>query len=164
MSDNIRIVSAKVLSSLFFLASLIGCSDPDSPITPSPIPEASSAESSPSTDGDWKIKSATMAGTALPSSATDTITLKLSSENYVATIDGAPDKGTCDVDRKATPNQMTIKGTEGTNAGKTFLAIFDFPDTSTMRICYDLTGTAFPVSFTSTAENHFYLVTYVRQQ
>jgi hypothetical protein len=59
---------------------------------------------------------------------------------------------------------MPIKGTEARNAGKTFLAIFDFPDASTMRVCYDLTGTAFPLSFTSTAENHWYSVTYVRQQ
>jgi uncharacterized protein (TIGR03067 family) len=105
-----------------------------------------------------------MAGTALPSPATDAITLTLTGENYVVTVGDKPDKGTCTVDRIVAPNQMTIKGTDGPNAGKTFLAIFDFPDISTMRVCYDLTGTAFPRSFTSTAENHLYSVTYVRQQ
>jgi hypothetical protein len=57
---------------------------------------------------------------------------------------------------------MTIMGTEGPNAGKTILTIFDFPDATRMRVCYDLTGAAFPSRFESTAENGLFLVIYER--
>lgn len=116
-----------------------------------------------STDGVWKVKSALIAGQPFPPQVTETFTLTMTGDEYLVMVGDKPDKGSCSVNREVTPIQMTIKGTEGPNAGNTLLAICEFPDESTMRVCYDLTGKAFPESFESTAENKQYLVVYVRK-
>lgn len=61
---------------------------------------------------------------------------------------------------------MTIKSTEGPNKGKTFPAIYEMGrngDTDTLRICYDLSGKAFPAGFNSPKGSMHYLVGYRRQ-
>jgi uncharacterized protein (TIGR03067 family) len=116
----------------------------------------------PSHEGTWIATSATLAGSPFPSSVTDTISLVASGEQYEVKVGGKADKGTCIADRRTSPNRMTITGIEGPNAGKTFLAVFDFPDPTQMRICYDLNGTAFPTAFESTTENGWFLVSYKR--
>src|SRR6185436_6331 len=42
------------------------------------------------------------------------------------------------------------------------LGIYEMKDASSMRVCYDLSGTAFPAKFESTAEAGHYLVEYRR--
>ena len=115
------------------------------------------------TEGTWKMKSATMAGTPFPDAVADSISLKLAGDTYLVMVGESPDKGTCKVDTSTNPMLMTIVGTEGPNAGKTILAIFEMPEPSTLRVSYDLSGMAFPTSFESTAENGYYSATYVRQ-
>jgi len=115
------------------------------------------------TDGAWKVISATIAGQALPPEAAQAIALTLTNDQYLVNVGGAIDKGTFTTDLSTTPNRMTIKGTEGPNAGKTMLTIFDAPDAQTMRLCYDLEGKKFPQLFESTVENKYFFVTYVRQ-
>jgi len=113
-------------------------------------------------EGMWKATAATVAGNAFPSAVTDTISLQLAGTTYEVNVGGKLDKGTCTMDRSVTPWRMTIKGTEGPNAGKTLLAIFDFPKQDELRICYDLKGAAFPASFESTRENGWFLAVYQR--
>ncbi len=156
-----------LLSSLLFLG---GCSDvnspPDSQSTPATAletPNVKAANShSPSHEGNWKATAATLAGAPFPSSVTDSIALTVTGEQYEVNVGGNPDKGKCTVDRTTSPNRMTITGTDGPNAGKTFLAVFDFPEANQMRVCYDLTGAAFPNTFKSTADNGLFLVVYSR--
>jgi uncharacterized protein (TIGR03067 family) len=114
-------------------------------------------------EGRWATASATLAGTPFPKSVTDTISLELTGDAYKVDVGGKPDRGTCTIDLEQSPHRMTIKGIEGPNAGKTMLAIFDFPNPQEMRVCYDLQGKQFPAGFSSTAEDGFYLVVYTRQ-
>ncbi len=188
MSNAYRKVSSAILS-LSFSVLVSGCAESE-PAAKTPSPSVASTEqmvtpvatempgtetppaaetvattqTEPSTDGVWKVQLATMAGTPLPTAITDTISLTLTGDNYLVKVGESPDKGTCIVNRSVTPYQMTITGIEGPNAGKTLLAVFDFPDAATMRVCYDLKGAAFPSSFDSTAENTLYSVIYVRSQ
>ena len=159
-----------ILALLSWLLFLGGCSDlnssPDTQSTPTTAvdtPNVNTANShSPSHEGNWKATAATLAGAPFPSSLTDSIALSVTGEQYEVNVGGNPDKGKCTVDRTTSPNRMTITGTDGPNAGKTFLAVFDFPEPTQMRVCYDLTGAAFPNTFESTADNELFLVVYSR--
>jgi uncharacterized protein (TIGR03067 family) len=147
-----------------------GCSDAASPPIAGPagtkaadslrVDEADS--NSPPYEGHWTANSATLAGKALPRVITDSIELAVTGVQYEVNVGGRTDKGTCTVDRETSPNRMTITGTDGPNAGKKILTIFDFPEATQMRVCYDLTGTAYPDRFESTAENGLFLVIYER--
>jgi len=156
----------RFLPVLFFAAMLLaGCDKPVS--SPEPKPATSAAPvaetpKSPSQEGQWQATSAVLAGTAFPDEVTATIKMKLTGDLYEVAVGETMDKGTCTVDDSQSPMQMTIVGTVGPNNGKTFLAVFDFPNDNEMRVCYDLTGNTFPKVFASTAENGLYLATYSR--
>lgn len=119
---------------------------------------------SSSNQGNWQAVEAILAGTPFPGSVTDGIKLSINGAEYNVSVAGNPDKGTCDLDQSSAPLRMTIRGTEGPNTGKTFLAICDFPSGEEMRVCYDMQGVAFPSEFTSTAENGYFLVNYRRDK
>lgn len=61
----------------------------------------------------------------------------------------------------ATEDHMDIYGIEGPNAGKHFKATYSLSN-DTLRICYDLSGVDYPATFISTAENFYFLSTFVR--
>jgi uncharacterized protein (TIGR03067 family) len=115
-------------------------------------------------DGIWKPAAAVMAGAKLPRPALDAITLKVSGANYEVAVRGekVPDRGTRTLDESTNPKRITITSTDGPNRGKTFLGIYEMIDADSMRVCYDLSGTAFPAKFESTAETGHYLVEYRR--
>src|SRR5436853_188117 len=72
---------------------------------------------------------------------------KIPDTNYEVIVAGestVKDTGTCTLDTSVTPHRITIKSTEGTNKGKTILAIAEMPDANSMRVCYDLGGKEFP--------------------
>lgn len=115
-------------------------------------------------EGDWEAISATMAGNPLAEAATKSITLNLTGDQYAVMVGDMPDKGSFIVDLSQSPARMTITGSEGPNAGKSFLAVYDFPNEGEMRVSYDLTGKEFPASFESTPENGLYVVTYKRKE
>ena len=96
----------------------------------------------------------------------DAITLVIQGENYVVTIKGTnhTDKGTCTLDASASPKRMTIKGADGPNKGKTFLAIYEMKGKDTMRVCYDLSGQEFPKEFKAPKGSQLYLVDYRRRK
>lgn len=114
--------------------------------------------------GKWVATAATLEGNPFPSAVTESISLTITGDQYEVMVGDKPDKGTCSIDADHTPNRMKINGTEGPNTGKTFLAIFDFPNADEMRVCYDLSGSEYPTEFESTAENGLYLVDYSRPQ
>ena len=59
---------------------------------------------------------------------------------------------------------MTIKGVKGPNAGKTILAIFEHKHQDAMRVCYDISGKAFPKVFRVKAKSMHYLAGYRRKK
>lgn len=116
-------------------------------------------------DGIWKPVAAAMGGAKLPKVALDAITLTISGANYEVAVKGekVPDRGTRTLDERANPKRISITSTNGPNRGQTFLGIYEMTDTNSMRVCYDLTGTAFPDKFESTAATGYYLVEYRRK-
>ena len=124
-----------------------------------PTPDAQAHE------GVWKPVAAVLGGQRLPESVVKAITLKITGGNYEVTVEGKKesDKGTCTLDTSTNPKRMTIKGTEGPNRGKTFLAIYAMKDAVSMRVCYDLSGREFPKEFKATEGTQLYLVGYRRQ-
>jgi uncharacterized protein (TIGR03067 family) len=115
-------------------------------------------------EGVWKPVTAVMGGAKLPKPALDAITLTVSGANYEVAVRGEkkPDRGTRTLDESTNPKRISITSTDGPNRGKTFLGIYEMMDASSMRVCYDLSGTAFPAKFESTAETGYYLVEYRR--
>lgn len=115
-------------------------------------------------DGVWKPIGAVMGGAKLPKPALDAITLKVSGANYEVAVRGEkePDRGTRTLDESTNPKRISITSTSGPNRGKTFLGIYEMKDADSMRVCYDLSGTAFPEKFESTAETGYNLVEYRR--
>ena len=109
------------------------------------------------------MKSGKINGTEFPASMVNSTSLKLDADKYDVESAGNPDKGTCVQDLTTTPYRMTISSVEGTNAGKTILAIFEMPNERTLRVCYDLEGAGFPPDFESTSENGYFSAVYSRQ-
>jgi uncharacterized protein (TIGR03067 family) len=70
----------------------------------------------------------------------------------------SPDRGTVTDDTSADPRTMDIKGVEGPNKGKTFLAIYELKD-GTLKICYDLSGESRPTEFKTKPDTKLFLVT-----
>lgn len=119
-------------------------------------------------DGTWKPSQAELGGKPMPPAIVQGITLKINGTNYLVTVrlpDGkeSPDKGTLVIDPKAAPKTMTIRGVEGPNAGKSIPAIYELKE-DTLRICYDLSGTATPKEFKSSPGTRLYLVQYARRK
>ncbi len=116
-------------------------------------------------EGVWKPIAAVLGGVRLPDDAVKSITLKVTDGIYEVTTEGGKesDKGTCMFDATTNPKRMTIKGTDGPNRGKTFLAIYEMKDAVSMRVCYDLSGKEFPKEFKAPKGTQLYLVGYRRQ-
>jgi uncharacterized protein (TIGR03067 family) len=116
-------------------------------------------------DGIWKPKGALLGGVLLPPPALKAITLRIDKDKYEVTVDGEDhsDMGTFTLDETTTPKRMTIKSTAGPNKGKTFLAIYEIKNADAMRVCYDLSGKAFPKEFKAPKDSELYLVGYRRQ-
>ena len=115
-------------------------------------------------DGVWNVTEAIVSGQPMETDVARSISLTLADSNYRVVLAGKVDNGTYTLDRTTAPNRMTIIGTEGPSAGKTMLAIFDMPDSQTMRICYDLQGINFPESFESASGSNLFFVTYSKQR
>ncbi len=126
--------------------------------------EQAPADSAKSREGVWKPVTAEKAGVKMPPVALAFITLTLTGDKYEVAVKGEPesDKGTSTIDTSVTPHRMTIKSTSGPNKGQTFLAIWEMTPDGGMRVCYDLSGTAFPADFTTRKGTQLYFVEYAR--
>lgn len=116
-----------------------------------------------SLEGTWVAASVIQAGQELPEHTPRVIKLKLDDETFEANLCSGSDEGAYIIDSASKPRKLTLKGDHGPNAGKTILAIYDFPEAETMRVCYDLTGASFPTGFESTSENGYFLAIYKKQ-
>lgn len=117
-------------------------------------------------DGVWKPKGAMLRGTLLPPPALQAITLTIKNGTYEVTVTGEDhsDKGIFMLDETVTPKRMAIQSMSGPNQGKIILAIYEIKGENAMRVCYDLSGDAFPTAFKAPKGSHLYLAGYRRQQ
>ncbi len=114
-------------------------------------------------NGTWALSSGTMSGEKLADEVQKSIHLTLTNGKYRVKIGDQTDEGTYKVDESKTPNTLTLTGTNGPNKGKTMLAIYEL-DKETLKVCYDLSGKAFPDKFESKPNTTSFLATYERQQ
>ena len=108
------------------------------------------------------MTSAELAGKKLPKKAAESIKMTLKEGKYEVVAE-SPDRGTVTYDNAAKPKAMDIKGLEGPNKGKTFLAIYRLSGDQ-LAICYDLSGSSRPTEFKTRAQTKLFLVTYARQK
>ena|SRR5438105_10734100 len=125
---------------------------------------ADSTEDLKALQGTWTAQKAELGGRVLSEAELGIVTLTIENDTYAVSVDGKPDKGTCQVEGSKGSGKMTITGgKDGPNAGKTFLAIYEL-NGDTLRICYDLSGKMTPTGFATQKGTPLYLVTYKRQQ
>jgi uncharacterized protein (TIGR03067 family) len=105
-------------------------------------------------NGSWQASTAELAGKQFPADVTKTILLVIKDEHY----DVGNDHGTIKV---LDATKMEITGMEGPNKGKTFKAIYKKKNEE-LTICYDLSGNAFPVSFSTEPNTKLFLVHYLK--
>jgi uncharacterized protein (TIGR03067 family) len=128
------------------------------------------AEDTKRQNGVWKPAGGIRAGERLTREEMNKITLTIKDGAYEVVVDPEPhvDKGTISLDTSVTPKRMSIRGVEGPNKGKTILAIYEMGRTEagddTLRVCYDLSGKAFPTEFTGPKGSTHYMVGYRRQK
>ena len=108
-------------------------------------------------EGEWVIEDAVLAGQPVPLSAIGAGKLHLDAGRY----EFQEDHGDYVVLPGTTPAALDVHGTDGPNAGKTFLAIYSIKDDA-MTIVYDLSGTHRPGTFQSHVGTREYLVHYRR--
>jgi uncharacterized protein (TIGR03067 family) len=114
-------------------------------------------------DGTWLPVTAKLNGQELPAESLRNMRLLLAGESYTATVNGVRDSGTTKSDATANPPALEITGTEGPNAGRTMLAIYQL-DGDKLTVCYDLQGAAHPTQFKAEAGSQYFLVTYRRMK
>ncbi len=150
----------KTIASLLWLAFPIVC------FADEPLGRAAGDNTDFQFDGTWKPRSAMIGGVLLPPPALAGTTLTVQGDRYEVRVasEDSVDKGTVTRDESVTPHQMTIKGLEGPNKGKTILAIYEIKGPDAFRACYDLSGKAFPSNFKSPKGSQLYSVGYRRVQ
>lgn len=111
-------------------------------------------------NGEWSVAAMEIAGQKLPAEALKAIKLINKDGEYTVKAE-SDDKGTVTVDAEKSPKQMTIKGLEGPNKGKTILAIYELSGDE-LKVCYDLDGAEFPKEFKTEPGKKRMLATYKR--
>ena len=114
-----------------------------------------------SLSGSWALASGVMAGEKMTDEVRKSVHLMLRNGKYTAKVGEDTDQGTYTVDNSKTPATITLVGTKGPNQGKTMLAIFEV-DKGALKVCYDMSGKAFPTDFESKKDTHLFLATYER--
>jgi uncharacterized protein (TIGR03067 family) len=112
-------------------------------------------------NGAWTLASGVMAGEKMSDEVRKSVHLMLTNGKYTAKLGEDTDQGTYTVDKSTTPATMTLVGTSGPNKGKTMLAIFEL-DNGALKVCYDMSGKAFPSDFESKPKTQLFLATYER--
>src|SRR3954454_20816170 len=110
--------------------------------------DARNADVSKKFVGTWQLTRGVVGGNALPEEVVKNIRLELTDGKYRLTGAESPDQGTWSLHLDQKPLAMDVKGTDGPNKGKMFLAIVEL-DGNRMKICYDLSGQTRPTTFES---------------
>lgn len=113
--------------------------------------------------GTWQATTAEFAGQKWPQKLVDNLVLTIDQDKYAVSDSGRPDKGALKFESNGKVKSMVIKGTDGPNNGKTFLAIYEL-NGDTLTICYDLSGKELPTEYKTKEKSMLFLVTYKRKK
>jgi uncharacterized protein (TIGR03067 family) len=118
---------------------------------------------SPSLVGKWEPIRGELEGEPVPELVIRQTSLKLSATDYDVYFDGQlADHGHYLLTAAEPHPMLTLHGKEGTNAGRTILAIYQLAG-DRLRICYGLAGIP-PTTFATSVNSRRYLVSYRRIQ
>ena len=148
------VVGAAILMGWLLMGLLIGSSVAG---------QAETTDDAKAVQGTWMPIKAELAGSVWPDAVLKTIVLKMDNGKYEVSVAGKLDKGTYTQNAVSRPKGLTIQGTDGPNAGKTFPCIYEL-NGDTLRVCYDLSGVKAPTEFATAKGTQLYLVTYARKK
>ena len=106
-------------------------------------------------EGRWLIESAELAGEVMPDLVATKIDVELAGGAYTVRFGGeVADRGTYALGSHPAGKAITLKGVEGTNAGRTIPAVYQFVGDQ-LQICYGLDGVVPPAFATKPGTAHF---------
>jgi uncharacterized protein (TIGR03067 family) len=108
-------------------------------------------------NGEWKPFRQEMGGRELPETFWQNQLLVINDTTYILTAESV-DKGSV----KYSEGKMDIRGREGVNTGKHFLAIYKLSN-GVLSVCYNLKGDKYPAEF-STQGNPLYFLSEFRKK
>lgn len=115
----------------------------------------------PPLDGVWRPVRAELAGEPAPALVLERTEVELREGRYwVRFGDEVSDRGLYTVETGASPAHLTLRGTNGTNAGRSIPCIYRLA-AAELVVCYGLAGER-PATFASAADAPHYLVHYRR--
>jgi uncharacterized protein (TIGR03067 family) len=79
------------------------------------------------------------------------------------TVNNQVEEGTSKADATVTPKTLDVMGNSGPNKGKTLKAIYEL-DGDKLKVCYDLSGSARPTEFKTSAGTQQFMVTYKKSK
>ena len=106
--------------------------------------------------GHWSLTSGVSKGVTMPAEKVKDVHLLMIKGRYTVQVGGEIEHWMYKIDSSKTPKQMTL---EGDDSGRKMLAIYEL-DNKTLKVCYDLSGKAFPQKFESKSGTDFFLATY----
>jgi len=115
------------------------------------------AKAQTQSDGTWLPIRQEMGGKAIPSAAFAGQKLILKDSTYTVIAESV-DKGTVKVNGR----KMDIYGTDGTNKGKHYTAIYQIKD-GQLTVCYNLAGDSYPDTFDTAGHPMFFLSVFKRE-
>jgi uncharacterized protein (TIGR03067 family) len=89
----------------------------------------------------------------------NSVVLEMDGEKYTVTVGTLTDKGTVSIDSSKTPKHLDVTGTEGVNAGKKYLCIYEIKD-GKLTICYSMDDKNRPTKFETAKDSKTMLAVY----
>jgi uncharacterized protein (TIGR03067 family) len=112
-------------------------------------------------NGAWSLTSGVMSGKKVTDEVRKNTRIGLVNKRYRLKISDQIYEGWYTLDKSKTPPTMTLVCTKGPNEGQTMLAIYEL-DKGTLKVCYDMSGKAFPEKFESKPGTQTFLAIYER--
>lgn len=113
--------------------------------------------------GVWEVASAEANGQTIPGDALAGIKVTVRDNTYETDRGDEVDRGTLKLDPARQPKQMDVLPGNGSDAGRSILAIYEV-GAETMRVCYATQGGSRPAAFKTEPDSGHILVNYKRKK
>jgi uncharacterized protein (TIGR03067 family) len=114
-------------------------------------------------EGKWKVESAEAGGKALDSPKLRDMVVTITGDRYEALVNDSTDRGSISLDETKSPKTVDSTDTEGEDAGKVLLGIYELKG-DTLRVCYAIKGGERPTEFVTKEGSTWLIITYRREK
>jgi uncharacterized protein (TIGR03067 family) len=114
-------------------------------------------------EGKWKVETMEAGGQQIVPDEPEEMIIRVTGDRYERMTKDGPDGGTIKLDETQNPKTMDVTDTEGLDAGKVLLAIYELAD-DTLRVCYALNDSPRPTELTTKEGLPWVLITYKREK